>query len=171
MPYEDSTALQIFIPEKEKSTPSQFGELADKAFRDAFKGGIEWGERISHILTGVGNSVLQVLSGIWIDLFGSNAHEERRNKIRSQVIEAYQNQGKDMAINLKAQFQTQTRELCKSVQKDIDARIDDMERQLKEILAEKETQEQDTKSQCDYLAKMKDELKRIDNEVRQLTAK
>ena len=171
VPYEDSTALQIFIPEKEKSTPSQFGELADKAFRDAFKGGIEWGERISHILTGVGNSVLQVLSGIWIDLFGSNAHEERRNKIRSQVIEAYQNQGKDMAINLKAQFQTQTRELCKSIQKDIDARIDDMERQLKEILAEKETQEQDTKSQCDYLAKMKDELKRIDNEVRQLTAK
>lgn len=166
---DSSTALDIFIPENSKSMPRQFGELADKAFREALKAGIDWSERISHVLEGVGIAVLQVLSDVWIELFGNDAHEERRSKIHSQVIEAYQNQGKDMAINLKAQFQMQTRELCKSVQKDIDARIDDMEQQLKEILAEKETKEQDSKSHCEYLARKKDALEVISHKLKQIT--
>lgn len=167
----NSTALEVFVPSEIKSEPKHFATLAEKAFNNAFASGIGLGERVIYGLESVVYSTVQVIADVFNSLFGNNVYEQQRNKIRSQVIEAYQNQGKDMTINLKTQFQTQTQELCKSIQKDIDARIDDMERQLKEILAEKETQEQDSKSQCDYLTKMKDELKRIDDKVQQLTTK
>lgn len=166
---ENPTTLDVFVPNEIKSESKHFATLAEKAFNNAFTSGIGLGERVIYGLESVIYSTLQVVADAFNSLFGSNAHEERRSKIRSQVIKAYQNQGKDMAINLEAQFQTQTQELCKSVQKDINARIDDMERQLKEILAEKETQEQDSKSQCEYLTKKQDELKRLGNTVRQIT--
>lgn len=162
---EKSMALDIYVPEKVKSAPDRFRKLASEAFHDAFRANIDLVERVLHVLDGVGTSVLQVLSSVWVKLFDSDVHEQWRSKIRSQVVEVYQNQGKDMAANLKAQFQTQTQELCKSIREDIDARIDDMERQLKEILAEKESREQDSKSHCEYLARKKDELTALGNNI------
>lgn len=169
VPENDSTAVEVFVPSEIKSEPKYFATLAEKAFNNAFESGIGLGNRVIYGLESVVYSTVQVIADVFSNLFGNNVYEQQRSKLRSQVTEVYQDQGKDMAIRLKSQFQTQTQELCESVRKDIDARIDDMEWQLKEILAEKETQEQDSKSQCEYMMKKKEQLTSLAHKLKQLT--
>lgn len=70
-----------------------------------------------------------------------------------------------MAKTLNENFRKQINEFCSSVEKDVDDRIDDMERQLKEILSEKESTEHNVKQQCEYLNQKLNELKNIGNEI------
>ena len=65
-------------------------------------------------------------------------------------------------------YQSKTEELCHNLKENVNARIADMERQLQDILREKEAQEQDTeKKKADLLYKQ-DELRCISQEMNRL---
>ena len=162
---EDSTALNITIPEEETNAVQLFSKLADGSWENIFKAGTAVSEKLTSAVAFVASSVLFVGASIWNVIFGNNPPEKRRSTIRTQIYESYQKNSKEMAKTLKEKFRTQIEEFCSSVEKDVDDRIDDMERQFKEILAEKESTEHNVKQQSEYLNQKLKELKNINNEI------
>ena len=128
-------------------------------------------DNILGIIGGIGISAVAGAVGAVVDIFNAffgNNRETWRDKVRSEVIQAYSGQGDKMAAVIKVFYQTKTDALCQNLQESINARIADMERQLQDILREKETQEQDAAKKKSYLLSKRDELHRISQELNRL---
>lgn len=161
----NSTALAIVMPEEEQSAVSLFGNIVKESSQNIFKAGLEIGERVTYAIGFLAANVFLIGAKLYESIFGTDRRASRRNSIRSQIYETYQAQSRETAKTLKEQFKAQTAEICDSVQSAVEARIDDMEKQLKDILTEKESKEQDAQQQCEYLNRKLSELKTITAEV------
>lgn len=163
-----NTSLELYV-EEEEDWPNKFATAAGDLLGDVFKSGVSLFERVASgigaIISGIGYAV----TSIYNQFTGNSPKKNRLQSIQTQITEYYEQQGRDMARNMKSQFELQTQELCSTVQATINARIDDMGRQLKNILAEKDSQEQDVQKQCDFLNKRQHDLKAIAKEISRLT--
>ena len=164
----NSAALAIVMPEEEQSAVSLFGNIVKESSQNIFKAGLEIGERVTYAIGFLAANVFLVGAKLYESIFGTDRRASRRNSIRSQIYETYQAQSRETAKTLKEQFKAQTAEICDSVQSAVEARIDDMEKQLKDILTEKESKEQDAQQQCEYLNRKLSELKNANAEVARL---
>lgn len=84
--------------------------------------------------------------GFFADLFGAffgDRRETWRDKVRSEVIRAYSGYGDLMAETMKPLYNEKAQTTCQNLKEAVNARIYDMERQLQDILREKEVREQD----------------------------
>ena len=161
---ESGSSLQLSVPEDARSFSEQAYAEAGKAFKDMLKEDAGFGERI---LSGVGAALagaVGVVADLYAAFFGGR-RETWRDKVRSEVIRAYSGQGDRMAKALKEMYQAQTEAACQSAQESVHARIDDMERQLREILRQKEAQEQDAKQQAAHLMQKQHEMHEISQEL------
>lgn len=162
---ETTTALAIVVPEEERSFSALIKTNLSETYKNIFKNGLAIGERLENVLATVVGGIFYLGTSIYDMITGKNRQADRRNKIRAQIYEVYQQQSKETSKQLKEQFSKQTKEICASIQENVNERVDDMERQLKEILAEKESQEQNIAQQSAYLNKQLNELKNIGNKI------
>ena len=162
---ENTTALAIVVPEEETNAVTLFKNIASESFENIFKTGIAIGERLTSAIGFIGSSIAYFGAKCYEWFTGRNREAERRNKIRAQIYDIYQKQSKETSSQLKEKFSEQTKEICASIQENVNKRVDEMERQLKEILAEKESQEQNVAKQTEYLNKQLGELKNIGNKI------
>lgn len=167
---ESTMALAVVVPDEDRSASAVFRNIVNEASENIFKSGIAIGKRLESVIATICGGVLYLGTCLYEMFTGKDRQADRRNKIRAQIYELYQQQSKETAQQLKEQFSVQTKEICASIQQNIDDRIDDMERQLKEILAEKESKEQNVEQQCRYLNRQLSELKNIGNEIIGLTS-
>ena len=109
--------------------------------------------------------------GVVTELFGAffgDGRETWRDKVRSEVIRAYSGQGDRIAVAVKTLYQAKTEEFCHNLKENVNARIADMERQLQDILREKEAQKQDAEKKKAGLLYKQEELRRISQEMKRL---
>ena len=155
-----NTSLELYV-EEEEDWSNKFATAASDLIGNVFKSGVSWFERVASgfgaVITGIGSLAAKAYNYVT----GNNPKEKKIRSIREQITEYYEQQGKDMARNMKSQFESQTSELCANVQSVINARIDDMDRQLKNILAEKDSREQDVQKQREFLQQKQRELKAL----------
>ena len=164
---EAQDALSLSNISTGKSFSEQAYDEADKMFYEMFANNKDVGERILNGLGAALASTAGVVADIWSALTGKK-NDSWRDKVRLQVISTYSSQGERMAKSLKKQFTSLVDGFCKNIKQDVDDRLDDMERQLQDIIEEKETKEQDAEREKAYLLGKKDELRKISRDLHEL---
>ena len=162
----DQTSLTISAPGSTKTFSEQAYDFAGESFRTAVetKSALEF-------IGALGFSAAAGIIGGVVDIFNAffgNGRDTWRDKVRSEIIRAYSGQGDKMAATLKNLYQTRTEEVCRSLKERVDARVKDMERQLRDILREKESQEQDAEKERRYLQAKLEELRRISQDLNRI---
>ena len=163
---DNSANLSISSPNDNKSFSEEAYGFANEMFRQTMKE-----DNILGIIGGIGISAVAGAVGAVVDIFNAffgNSRETWRDKVRSEVIHAYSGQGDKIATVMKPLYQERTEEICRKLQESVNARIDDMEHQLQDILREKEAREQDATKKKKYLLSKQDELHYISQELNRL---
>ena len=163
---DSSTSFVISVPESSETFSEQAYNFAGKMFRET-----KTDNNVFDIIGGISIGVVAGAVGVATELFSAffgDSRETWRDKVRSEVIRAYTGQGGKLTTAVKTLYQSKAEEICQNLKENIDARIADMERQLQDILQEKEAQEQDAeKKKADLLYKQ-DELRCISQEMNRL---
>ena len=68
-----------------------------------------------------------------------------KNVIKNKLTDHYNGLGKKIANDINKQYMNRIEEICQFIEKAANYRIDDMERQLNNMIKEKESKEQDIK--------------------------
>lgn len=163
---DSSTSLVLSSPESRKTFSEQAYNFAGEMFR-----GTEKEDNIFGMIGCISMGAIAGVVGVVTELFGAcfgDGHETWRDKVRSEVIRAYSGQGDRIAVAVKTLYQSKTEELCHNLEENVNARIADMERQLQDILREKEAQEQDAEKKKAGLLYKQEELRRISQEMKRL---
>ena len=149
------------------SFSEQAYNFANEAFSEARD---EGGLGAKLFLSGVG--IIAGTVGIAADLvnsfLGNKSRDDWRDKVRSQVVRTYSGLGDKMASTIKPIYQSGADKVCRELQLSVNGRLDDMERQLQNIIKEKEAQERNAEQQKAYLMGKKQELARIAGELNKL---
>ena len=163
---DSSTSLVLSSPESRKTFSEQAYNFAGEMFR-----GTEKEDNIFGMIGCISMGAIAGVVGVVTELFGAcfgDGRETWRDKVRSEVIRAYSGQGDRIAVAVKTLYQSKTEELCHNLEENVNARIADMERQLQDILREKEAQEQDAEKKKAGLLYKQEELRRISQEMKRL---
>ena len=161
-----SSSLSLSAPDDSQSFSEQAYGFAGAMFRGASRE-----DSIFGVIGSIGVGVVAGAVGAAVDLLSAlfgNHRETWRDKVRSEVIQAYSGQGDKMAAVMKQFYQERADAFCRNLQESINARIADMERQLQDILREKDAQEQDAEQKKSYLLSKQEELRRLSQELNHL---
>lgn len=160
---DSSKSLVLSSPESSKTFSEQAYNFAGEIFRTSIKE-----DNIFGIIGGIGISAVAGAVGVVTELFNlffGGDREAWRDKVRSEVIRVYSGQGDKITTAMKTLYQSKTEDLCHHLKENVNNRISDMERQLQDILREKEVQEQDAEKKKSALLHKQDELRRIFEEM------
>lgn len=159
----DSNSLSIEISVDRSES---FYDKASKYVGRAFDRGTSFFGMLGNLFAGAVSAV----AGFVSDVFSgdSSSKKDWREEIRETVEKTYRSLDKDMANTLKKQFDSNAKNMCDNFQRGVNARINDMERQLKDILREKESMEQDASRKKNYLLQRQNELSQIEKNLNSL---
>ena len=155
----------------ERSFSDKSYEIAGVFFKEAGKA-----DNLFGVIGGIGIGTIAGTLGVAADLFNSffggnsqsSVREDWRDKVRSQVVRTYSGLGDKMAKTVTPIYKSSADEYCRNLQKNVNRRLEDMERQLQDIIREKEAQEKNAEQQKVFLMGKKKELNAISQELNKL---
>lgn len=159
-----SASIEIYVDRSES-----FYDAASRYIGRAFDSGRNFLERSLNFIGGLFSAAFGVVKDVYNSFTGtSDSRKDWRDEIRNTIDKTYRSLDKDMSKTLSQQYNQKSDEMCNGFQNGIDARIKDMESQLKNILREKESQEQDAARKRNYLLQKQAEIQRIENNLNSL---
>ena len=121
--------------------------------------------RFDNLLLAVGTAAFGVVGDLLNMATGQQTKSDWRDKIRKDIERVYGSLDKNMTRVLNEEYSQRANDMCRSVQISVNARIDEMEHQLKEIIREKESREQDIVKQREYLMNKQEQLNKITKDL------
>ena len=159
-----SLSLDIEIDRSESFSERSYS-TAGKLMGQVFDSGRNFLERVGSFIGGLITGAVGFVSDVYNKVTGSSSKKDWREQIRNTIDKTYKSLDKDMTRTLTKQYNADADDICRRFQAGINARIDDMDRQLKDILREKESREQDVARQKNYLTVKQNQLRQLEKNL------
>ena len=156
----DNTNFELSL-KNDEDLPAYFADMAGNFVNNVFKSNQNFRYRAVNVIGALGSGIGYLVTSVYNHFTDNDPQKNRLRSVREQITKYYEQQGRD----LKSQLESHTRKICSNVQTAINARIDDMDRQLKEILAEKDSREQDAKKQFNLLQQKQKDLNSLAEQI------
>lgn len=119
-------------------------------------------------LSGIGG-VAVIGAAILGWFFGKSEEEnEQREKIKNQIRNQYDVKYKNFSVNICKEYHTSVDKICRKVQSEVNSYLDDIEKQLQEVILLKEKDEKEIEKQKQLLTNQLGELQNIQNAVEEV---
>ena len=156
----DNTNFELSLKNNE-DLPAYFSAAASGFVSNVFKSDESFLYRAANVIGALGSGIGYLVTSAYNYFTDNDPQQNRLRSVRDQITKYYEQQGRD----LKSQLESHTRKICSNVQTAINARIDDMDRQLKNILAEKDSREQDAKKELKLLQQKQKDLNSLAEQI------
>ena len=149
---------QSFSQRMYSAAASSFGKVFDK--------GASFLSRVGNLLEAAGGFMFGVFADAYNRINGTaDTKQNWRDKVRASIEKTYGSLDKELTKELTRQYKKNADDICNNFQDKVDARIDDMQKQLQNILREKKSQEQDAARKKNYLLQKQNELRIIEQNL------
>ena len=156
----DNTNFELSL-KNDEDLPAYFADMAGNFVNNVFKSNQNFRYRAVNVIGALGSGIGYLATSAYNYFTDNDPQKNRLRSVREQITKYYEQQGRD----LKSQLESHTRKICSNVQTAINACIDYMDRQLKDILAEKDSREQDAKKQFNLLQQKQKDLNSLAEQI------
>ena len=161
----ENLSIDIEVDRSQSFSQRMYSDAAS-SFGKVFDSGVSFLSRVWNGFAALGGTALGIAVDVYNRINGTaDTKQNWRDKVRESVEKTYASLDKELTKELTRQYKKNADDICNNFQDKVDARIDDMQNQLQNILREKKSQEQDATRKKNYLLQKQNELLKIEQNL------